>query len=310
MDVDAASFAGATSLQRVTAGQPSSSSIASRPVFGDNTIPLGLAAASFSALCAVHARRRQTRFLGPRRKAQVAVAVLPDGTNEEGEDLATPLGLTRDEVRDVVLYGSDYSPPCAKIRALLSYYKVPFKSVTGRHPTSDYKKIPVLEVSNRQVNDSHIIVKSVVPILTGKDWDEDHLAWERRITFEFQPAIEVELFGNGEDFSKVAGFDGWKQGLAVLLGPLLGSFIGFVFRSRYPDYQLPSSVYGTKFRAAMGDKPFFHGESPGPIDISLYGTYALFEGKGCQTTANFLKSSGLKEWHNRMTERLPAEALV
>lgn len=231
--------------------------------------------------------------------------MLPDGTNDEGEDLGEPLALKLDEVSDVVLYGNDFSPPCRKIQTMLKYYKVPFKTVSGRHPTSDYKKIPVLEMSGRQINDSHIIVKNLVPVLTGEPFTAAQLDWEKRITFEFQPSIEVELFGNGPDFARAAGLDGWKGSLAVLFAPLLGALIGSVFRSRYGDFPA-SAEFGKQFLDACGGQPFFHGSAPGPVDLSLYGTYGGLAEKECETVDSFLDGSGLRQWHARMQEATSA----
>lgn len=235
------------------------------------------------------------------RRSRAARAALPDGTNEEGEDLQEPLALKLEEVSGVVLYGNDFSPPCRKIQTMLNYYKVPFQTVSGRHPTSDYKKIPVLEMSGRQINDSHIIVKNLVPVLTGEPFTPAQLDWEKRITFEFQPSIEVELFGNGPDFARAAGLDGWKGSLAVVFSPVLGFLIGSVFRSRYGDFPA-SATFGKQFLEACGERPFFHGSTPGPVDLSLYGTYEGLARKGCETVDSFLDGSGLRPWHDRMEE--------
>merc|ERR1711879_657645 len=139
------------------------------------------------------------------------VNVLPDGTNEEGEDLKEPLDVKLSDVKDVVLYGSEFSPPVQKIMSMLKFYDVPFKFQQGKHPTSDYKKIPVMEINGRQINDSHIIVKNLAPVLTGRAFTAVEAEWERKITFEFQPSIEVELFSDGEDFALAAGITDWRK---------------------------------------------------------------------------------------------------
>jgi hypothetical protein len=237
-------------------------------------------------------------------RSQVSKAVLPDGTNEENEDLAQPLNMSRQDVRTVVLYQQPLSPPCVKIKTILSYYRVPFRTVAGRHPTSDYKKIPVLMVNKRQINDSHIIVKNLIHLLGGEPMTSDELAWERKITYNFQPAIEVELFSNEYDVARLWNrtstfYGGWQRVVIGLLTPILGAFVGFLFRSRYPEMQLPSSTFGKSFREALKDKTFFHGDSPGPIDLCLYGTYREFT--DCIVVSQFLEDSGLQDWHSEMS---------
>lgn len=234
------------------------------------------------------------------RKARTCLAVLPDGTNDEGEDLAEPLGIGSGDLKDVVLYGTEFSPPCVKLRCLLGYYGMPFKEVQGKHPSSDYKRIPVVELNGRQVNDSHIIYKNLVPLLTGAPLTDEELAWEKTITFKFQPAIEVELFGNGGDIARFARLEGIPKVLAQVFGPLLGLLIGNVFKGRY-DFELPSSTYGKEFREALDAKAFFHGDSPGPVDLCLYGTYAGLAESDCTCAATFLKESDLESWHQRMS---------
>ncbi|CAE7328570.1 ptges2 [Symbiodinium pilosum] len=217
-----------------------------------------------------------------RRTAQ---AVLPDGTNEEGEDVA-PINIELEDLKKVTLYQSEYSPPCVKLRTMFKHYNLPFRTVNGKHPTSDYKKIPVLEMNDRQINDSHIIMKRIVAWLTGEEMTSEEVMWEKRITYEFQPAFEVELVGNDRDlallWTRATGYiGGWQRGLLGILSPLLKFAIEALFRSRYSNMELPSSKFGASFRAALKDQPFFHGEEPGPIDLSLYGISDAFKQLCC-----------------------------
>lgn len=243
--------------------------------------------------------RRKCRL---QRLPRLPRAVLADGSNEEGEAVA-PITFGLDEVEDIVLYQQEFSPPCVKLRTMFKYYNLPFRVVNGRHPTSDYKKIPVLEINNRQINDSHVIVKTVVPWFTGRPMTEKEMMWEKRITYEFQPAFEVELLGNERDvamiWTRATNFiGGWQRGIIGILSPILKVVVEALFKSRYPEMELPSSKFGLEFRRALGEQAFFHGEQPGPVDLSLYGTYAAFN--GCSATARFLQASKLEEWHGRM----------
>ncbi|CAJ1355944.1 unnamed protein product [Effrenium voratum] len=259
--------------------------------------PKRLAAAALAglAIASIASRRRL-----PRRRPQA----LPDGTNEEGEEVA-PLEWALDEVDDIVLYQQEMSPPCVKLRTMFRYFGLPFRTVNGRHPTSDYKKIPVLVINDRQINDSHVIIKTIVPWFTGQQLTPEEINWEKRITYEFQPAFEVELVGNERDvallWARATNFiGGWQRGVIGLVSPILRLVVESLFKSRYPNMELPSSKFGLSFRAAMGDKDFFHGDKCGPIDLSLFGTYAAFA--ECNATARFLQASNLEDWHKRMTE--------
>lgn len=233
------------------------------------------------------------------------MAVLGDGTNEEREDLQEPLNFTPEQLRKVILYQTEMSPPCTKIKTMLTYFRIPFEVREGKHPTSDYKKIPVLELNDRQINDSHVIMKNLTEILIGVPMTPEEVSWERRITYEFQPAFEVELLGNRRDFAKLWSratdfIGGWQTSVIGSVTPILYEVYGFLFKQRYPEMQLPSSSFGKDFRAELGDRLFFHGDQPGPIDLSLYGTYSYFT--DCTSADRFLSSSGLEEWHERMAE--------
>ena len=116
---------------------------------------------------------------------------LSDGTNGEKEDVSPPLNWkVADDIKDVVLHQMHPSPPCVKIRCLLLYYKIPFETTKSK-PEGVYKKVPVMKVSEggsrRQINDSYIIFKNLVPVLCQQPFDED---WQNRITYHLQPSIE------------------------------------------------------------------------------------------------------------------------
>ena len=74
--------------------------------------------------------------------------------------------------------------------------------------------------------------------------------------------------------------------LAHVLGPILGNAVrgGASEKSAKPDSEgglgyvpkHPSEV-GKEFRAALGDKKFFHGNQPGHVDLSFYGMLGAHE---------------------------------
>ena len=101
-------------------------------------------------------------------------------SNAEGQDLSEPLPAeltTLDGLRkaNVKLYEFKFSPPCAKVRALLNYHGVEFESVEAKphEKKSDidnsYGKVPKLVINDLQINDSAVIVRTLVPVLTGGD---------------------------------------------------------------------------------------------------------------------------------------------
>ncbi|CAJ1427613.1 unnamed protein product [Effrenium voratum] len=168
-------------------------------------------------------------------------------------------------------YQQEMSPPCVKLRTMFRYFGLPFRTVNG-NPFLERKGM----YSDGQINDSHVIIKTIVPWFTGQQLTPEEINWEKRITYEFQPAFEVELVGNERDvallWARATNFiGGWQRGVIGLVSPILRLVVESLFKSRYPNMELPSSKFGLSFRAAMGDKDFFHGDKCGPIDLSLFG---------------------------------------
>eukprot|EP00854_Cymbomonas_tetramitiformis_P005034 gene5034-6135_t len=134
------------------------------------------------------------------------------GSNKEKEDLKEPLTITsKDQITKVVLHQSHVSPPCCKIRAILKRYDVPFEIVEGKKPDSDYKKIPVLMVNERQINDSFIMVKSLAPILDGQALSPELLELEELNTFGLMIALELEIAESGSELRKCSPLVGGKK---------------------------------------------------------------------------------------------------
>jgi len=228
---------------------------------------------------------------------------LEDGTNDEKEDVQPPLGWqSKDDVKDVVLHQAKASPPCVKIRQLLSYYQVPFTVVNGKKKGSKYTKIPVMMASNRQINDSYIIMKELVPVLCGETFNEE---WQDKITYSLQLAIEVEAMSNSSDMANFMskGFGVPKCIACCIAGPI-GKSIASKIRAKNPN--LPPSVeVGKSFAAKIGDNKFFSGDNPGQVDIAYFGTIVCFQWAGCAVFDNHVQESGLTEWWRRMEALMP-----
>jgi hypothetical protein len=234
--------------------------------------------------------------------------MLSDGTNPEGIDPSPPLGWRcPQDLRNVVLYGSRASPPAVKILTHLIFYSIQHQLLDAKsRPKSEYKKAPVIFVNGRQVNDSFIIVKNLVPALSG----EFNEPWEAKITFELQPSIEYQL--SPADLKRWAG-QPHGFGIPSFLMPLLIGSIGKKIRTgieNNPRYRVRPPVHiAMEFAQAMGHQPFFHGNRPGPVDLSFYGTCAPFYISGCELVIMMLRDARLGSWWNRMQSMVPLQML-
>lgn len=231
---------------------------------------------------------------------------LADGTNAEKEDPSPALGWTKaEDVSDAKVYGQKASPPCVKVAAILKYYDVPFEYVSHMPGSAvekggSYKKIPVLKAGGRTVNDSYVIVKSLLSALAGK-FDAE---LEDMITFGFQPAIEAECFADPEDFRKFALTAGFSMAYYVPGFVLSMMSPAAKIKKKHPDLK-PSAEYGKDFLAKLDGKPFWGGDKPGAHDLSLFGTLYPFAKSKCSNVDAFFNDSGLKPWYDAVAAQMP-----
>jgi len=228
---------------------------------------------------------------------------LPDGTNAEKEDVSPPLGWkTKDDIKDAVLHEMHCSPPCTKIRLFLLHFQVPFK-VSTKKAGGSYKKVPILKAGDRQINDSYIIFKNLVPVLCGEAFNDE---WQNKITYELQPSIEVEMMSHKPDVQKfMTKGVGLPGCVACCLAGSQGRKFAKGIKEGNPDAPGQSTQVAKEFVTAMGDKQFFAGDQPGQVDIAYYGTLVAFNSFGCAAAQNHIESGGLSQWWNRMSAIMP-----
>jgi glutathione S-transferase len=230
-------------------------------------------------------------------------------SNQEGEDLEMPLPIDWDLLalrkERLTLYQSKISPPCCKIRFLLAFYEVPFKTVLGPKPNSDYKKIPVLDIGDRiQVNDSFIIAKSLSPILQGRPLKGDELEIEWEVTYGLMPALEVHAAGSISDLCACAALLGGTMGCA--LRTFACSLCCAAPRKISEGKDLRTvPEYGDMLRDRLNGFSFFGGDSPNVLDVSAYGVLEPFARVQSSCVDCLLGPPGdvLREWHNRMKDK-------
>ena len=248
-------------------------------------------------------------------------------SNLEGEDLSEPLDVTSlEELRraKVTLFEFDQSPPCWKVRALLHYYEIPYTSVTA-YPgqkveglDDQYKKIPKLVINDKQINDSAVVFRTLSPLITGEKLSAREVELEKRNNISgLLGALEKETISS---FSGIVAAtreltSSWRSWSFSLIKPVLPFVAGAVVlplgtlaAMRMPHGKDgPSLEHGRAFREALGEQPFFHGASLGPLDLSLYGTMACFIKMFAAPQAHaVLDTCDLRAWYERCDEAVGA----
>lgn len=251
----------------------------------------------------------------------------PTAPTLRGVDPEPALNWTKDNMKDVHFYGVFGSAPCNKIRSYFKYFKIPFMMTAAQtKPDGDeyYKKMPVVDVNGRQVNDSYIIIKNVAAACFDK-FDE---AWEEKITFSM--LYDIEACMSQEEVADWAWHPDYGFGLPGCMKCCMsGMIFGVVTKNiaKASDKEKNPQGYMKVVRNndagvavmkefmtevhAGGESPKFHGgESPDQVDLSMYATlmgfYSVFKVPSIVKAVN---DAGMADWYVNMTGVLPVETL-
>ena len=159
---------------------------------------------------------------------------------------------------------------------------------------------------------------AVAPLLTGKELTKEQIALENRNNIAgLLGALEKESISSFSGISCAVRTltSRWNSYSYALLKPvvpyaaaLLVAPLGKLLAMRMPHGKDgPSLEHGRVYREALGANPFFHGEELGPLDLSLYGTFACFlEVLGAPAAVEVLDTCDLRSWYERCDQRVKA----
>ena len=201
----------------------------------------------------------------------------------------------------VVLYGQYPSPPCCKIMYILKHYGVKYTSVTSKKKGSKYNKIPVLVIGDKQINDSQIIATILANVL-DVPYSESELKMENLSTSGLMIALELAVAEDTAELQKcgcaMGGCMGCSLWTIACCIPCCG--LGAPMRKKNPDLK-SSSAYGKDYAELLSSKTFFHGDTAGIIDCSIFGLLSPFRKAKNQAYTDFVGAdSRLLDWVGRM----------
>ena len=218
-----------------------------------------------------------------------------------------------------------FSTATTKVRTCLVFAKIAYTHEThmkdpnqGMKVGTPYQKCPVIDVAGRQVNDSAIIFKNLLPAI-GLPFNEE---WEKKITLGLDTSVKIQ--GQSEDWSKLftatilnKGDAPFPSCLAFILVPnVVGPKMVKVesdqgkhniAHSGCGHYEKPVGEFAKEFAAARAGV-FFGGDKPAHPDISLYGYLAGFLYAGAPIANTFIKAGGLEEWLEAMQKLVPLDS--
>jgi hypothetical protein len=253
----------------------------------------------------------------PATEASPLKVGLIDTENAEGEELAVPLPwLTKGELTSVRVYGELLSPPSAKVRALLAFYGLPFAAAGIRKPGSVYTKRPIVDVAgvggSRQINDSVVIFRNLAPILTGIPLEPRAVAADAELAGDWMASLEATAFlgGTHAELARFACQDHNLPGFVLwLAAPFFIRGIGRSVAARHPDLQ-PFGHYLTAFKAKFAGAPYFHGATPGPVDVAAFGLLYPFLAAGVEAVRAPVAAAGLADWNAGVLAAFPAGGIA
>lgn len=240
-----------------------------------------------------------------------------DGSNPENVEPVPALEWrSLDDMHNVVVYGIRASPAVTKLLAFLHVYNVPFKLKPGLNKKGSkyYKKIPVMDVAGRQVNDSFLMIKNLTKAFGDSgDWDEE---WQSRITYEYQMSTvyamdypELKRMVTGAPHSDFP-LPSCLLFLVKLIRPGSLKKLKALFDDPGRIEKLVDlTEFCKEFAAAMGKKPYFNGDEPGNVDISFYGVNARYVFANNDFILTPLDVAGLTPWLERMKQRVPLDKI-
>jgi hypothetical protein len=172
----------------------------------------------------------------------------------------------------VAMHGQFPSLPCCKIMMILDRYNVKYTTVKGKQAKSEYKKIPVLMIGDKQINDSEIIVKILFKVFDGSDMPQNEIEIEQMTTTGLMIAMEVSVMRNTKDLQRcgcatggVIGCILWTTSCCI---PCCG--VDKTLLKKFPDLKSVADD-SQEYAKLLGENPFYHGKKAGVIDCSVYG---------------------------------------
>jgi|GEM_PF-2975333 hypothetical protein len=246
----------------------------------------------------------------------VSTQMLPDGSNPEGVAPNPPLGWSgKSDLKDVVVHGPAFSHATTKLRTHLVFAGVPYTheqhlkaKPQGIKPNSSYQKVPVIDVTGRQVNDSWIILQNLLPAI-GIEMDP---AFEERLVLELDTTFKLHC--TSTDWARLAvATVGAPAMIKWLIGPMLKRMERKQARHNIATSGLghregDEVAFARDFKRAMRGK-FHAGTAPGHGDLSFYGFLAGYLYAGSPIAANMVTQANLEPWVSAMKKIVPLETL-
>ena len=244
------------------------------------------------------------------------------------------LAVSTTPAPEIILYQYKICPFCNGLKAFMDYFNLPYRCVEV-NPTSkeeiktwspDYKKVPIVTIDGRQVNDSLTIIDDLVQMLvkngtitaseserfTGDsakkwtDWSGKTLAvlLFPNITRNFSESWQAFAYVND-----VPHFDTKAKLMNRYLGPVAMWAAQGKIKKKYNIDDEREELYNALkvWTDEIGEAEFHGGTKPALADLYAFGTIRALD--GLDTHTDILADDGpLKSWYESMARQVGGTA--
>lgn len=222
--------------------------------------------------------------------------------------------------KDLVLYQYEACPFCNKVKAFLDYHDLPYKIVEVNPLSkkeikwSDYKKVPILMVDGKQLNDSSAIIdkldiqihpaKASLPTDTEEEekwrrWVDEHLVHVlspniyRSVSEALESFDYITTHGN---FTTLERWTGKYVGAAAMY------FVSKKLKKKHNITDERASLYeaANTWVEALNNRLFMGGSKPNLADLAVFGVLRPI--RYLQSGKDMVANTNIGAWYSRMEE--------
>jgi len=222
--------------------------------------------------------------------------------------------------KDLVLYQYEACPFCNKVKAFLDYHDLPYKIVEvnplGKKEIkwSDYKKVPILMVDGKQLNDSSAIIdkldsqihpnKGRLP--TNAEEEEKWRRWvDEHLVHILSPNIYRSASEALESFDYITTHGNFST-LERLTGKYVGAaamyFVSKKLKKKHNITDERASLYeaANAWVEALNNRLFMGGSKPNLADLAVFGVLRPI--RYLQSGRDMVANTNIGAWYSRMED--------
>lgn len=234
---------------------------------------------------------------------------------------------------NVTLYKYKICPYCNEVKSLLDYMGLPYKQVevdplskAELKFSTTYRKVPIMMMDNKQVNDSKVIMDTLIQRLTddglisaeslkqltsgsrGNKVVEEWVDWaSKKLAVLMYPNLCASVSSAWKAFDYVHQVEGWgaaKRTLIQVVGTLAMRAGSSRLKKKYAIEDERQALLSTlaSWSKQLGGDVFHGGSSPDLADVCVFGVIDAV--KGMPLHVDVLNNTAIGPWYQAMQKHL------